>query len=73
MMDGDEAALDEGARAALKAVEEESRAELETTLVQVGAVTSAELSRTEEMQARVDKIMCVSDLGRSCMRMPRYR
>ncbi|CAM9176321.1 unnamed protein product [Ascophyllum nodosum] len=57
MMDGDEAALDEGARAALKAVEEESRAELETTLVQVGAVTSAELSRTEEMQARVDKII----------------
>lgn len=51
--------MDEGARAALKAVEEESRAEVEDALVKVETVAAAGLSRTEEMQANVDEIMCV--------------
>ncbi|CAM9717357.1 unnamed protein product, partial [Hapterophycus canaliculatus] len=49
--------LDEGELAALRAVEEEARADAEEKLAHVEAVAAAALARADEMQGRVNKMM----------------
>ena len=49
--------MNEGEKAALRAVQEEARADAEEKLSRVEAVTSAGLASLSEMQDRVDEMM----------------